>query len=184
MAEMIKTRATFADYQALPETNQIVELIDGEITVNPPPLHSHQESAWHIVVYLVPILNTRGGVARFAPAGIHFDDEHTFEPDIFWISPDNTDCVPMDDRYWHGAPDLVIEILSPSTEYKDRGVKFEIYEKYGVREYWLVNVAAHYVEVYRHKDGAFIRAGVFVPGKSFVSEVLGGISVEVSAFFS
>lgn len=182
MAEVIKTRATFADYKALPETNQIVELIDREIIVNP-PLDLHQEALGTIHYFLATVLQKKGKL-RLAPTGVFFDESNSFEPDIFWISPDNDQCILMSDtRYWHGAPDLIVEILSPSTESRDRGIKFDVYEKYGVREYWLVNAAARYVEVYRHQNGAFDRIGVFEPGKHFISEVLGNISVEVSEFF-
>ncbi|MEZ4668014.1 MAG: Uma2 family endonuclease [Anaerolineae bacterium] len=182
MAEMIKTRATFADYQALPETNQIVELIDGEIVMNP-SLDLHQELLGVIYLFLSSIVQKKGKL-RLAPTGIYFDDDNSFDPDIFWVSPENDHCfLRTDTRYWQGAPDLIVEILSPSTESRDRGVKFDIYEKHGVREYWMVNVEARYVELYQHKNGSFDRVGVFETGKSFVSDVLDGISVEVSALF-
>jgi Uma2 family endonuclease len=176
-----KTRVTFEEYTALPETNQIVELIDGEIVVNP-PLDKHQKALWQIVTTLTPLMAT--GEARFAPAGLHFDDGNSFEPDLFWVSPDNTQCFLEDNgRYWHGAPDLVVEILSPSTASDDRGIKYETYEKYGVREYWLVDPDAKYVEVYRHEAGKFQRQGVYKPNQPFVSAALGGATINSQSWF-
>lgn len=177
-----RVKVTVADYDALPETNQIVELIDGEITVNAPN-DNHQKVMWKIVASLLPHLNT--GNARFAPCGLRFDDGNSFEPDLFWVSAENTRCVlEPEGRYWHGAPDLVIEVLSPSTEVNDRGRKFRIYQQYGVREYWLVNPEAQFVEVYALANARFEQQGVFTPGQAFGSAALGGARIECAPWFA
>jgi len=181
MSDMIKTRATFADYTALAESNQIVELIDGEIIVNP-PLDVHQDTLGTIYVFLRQTL--KGGKLRMAPTGVYFDEHNSFEPDIFWVSPQNEQCIlGTDNRYWHGAPDLIVEILSTSTTSKDRGIKFDIYEQSGVHEYWLVDPLARYIEIYNNRQGMFMRLGLFEPGKTFVSEMLGNINVDVNQLF-
>ncbi len=181
MSDMTKTSATFADYAALPETNQFVELIDGEIIVNP-PLDVHQDVLGTIYVYLRQSLS--GGTLRMAPTGGYFDESNSFEPDIFWVSPQNKQCfLGSDNRYWQGAPDLIVEILSTSTASKDRGIKFETYEQHGVREYWLVDPAAQYIEVYANRQGVFHRVGVFERGKTFASEIIGNQRVDVALFF-
>ncbi len=182
MSDMVKTKAIFDDYAALPETNQIVELIDGEIIVNP-PLDSHQDALGNIYTFLRQRLTV--GTLRMAPTGVYFDDTNSFEPDIFWVSPQNDHCIlAADNRYWHGAPDLIVEILSVSTTSKDRGVKFDTYEKYGVREYWLVDPTAQFVEVYKHQNRIFNRVGLFEIGKTFESDVLDGTPIEVSNLLS
>ena len=104
---------------------------------------------------------------------------------MFWVSPEDTHCfLEENGRYWHGAPDLVIEILSPSTASDDRGIKFETYQKHGVREYWLVDPDAKYIEVYGHDGGKFQRQGVYKPDQPFVSAVLGGATIEIQSWFS
>jgi Uma2 family endonuclease len=131
----------------------------------------------------MPHLST--GNARFAPCGLRFENGNSFEPDLFWVSPDNTSCVlEPNGNYWHGAPDLVIEVLSPSTAYRDRGIKFDTYQQYGVREYWLVDPEGRYAEIYALLDGKFQRKGVFSPGQPFASAVLGGISIDVTPWFA
>lgn len=181
MDMLVKTRTSFADYDALPETNQIVELIDGEVVMNP-PVDKHQKALWQIVADLMPLL--RDGEARFAPSGLHFDDGNSFEPDLFWVSAANTNCfLEANGRYWHGAPDLVVEILSPSTELADRGKKFLTYQKYGVREYWLVNPEARFVEVYRLVDSKFEQQGIYEPQQHFESAALGGAVIELKTWF-
>jgi Uma2 family endonuclease len=182
MVAQDKTRVTFEEYMALPETNQIVELIEGEIVVNPPN-YRHQKALWRIVATVMPL--TTKGESCLAPTGLHFDDGNSFEPDLFWVSPENHQCV-LEEKggYWIGAPDLVIEILSPSTQANDRGDKFETYQKYGVHEYWLVDPEAKFVEVYRHENGKFERQGVFKAGQTFTSVVLGGATIETKSWFS
>ena len=77
----------------------------------------------------------------------------------------------------------MVEILSPSTASDDRGIKYDTYEKYGVREYWLVDPEAKFVEVYRHEGGKFQRQGVYKPNQPFVSAVLGGATIEIQGWF-
>jgi Uma2 family endonuclease len=182
MDAQAKTRVTFEEYDALPETNQIVELIEGEFVANPPNFR-HQKTLLQIIAVLLP-LDLEGELC-IAPVGLHFDDGNSFEPDLFWVSPHNTACaLEPAGRYWHGAPDLVIEILSPSTALNDRGVKFDTYEKYGVREYWLVDPEAKFTEVYRHDGSRFARVGLFKPGQPFESAALGGAAINTEMWFA
>jgi Uma2 family endonuclease len=182
MDAVVRERATFAEYDALPETNQIVELIAGEIVMNP-PLFRHQRTLWHMSINLGSVL--KHGSACLAPSGLRFDDSNSFEPDLFWVSPDNTSCIlDPDGRYWHSAPDLVIEVLSPSTEANDRGKKFRTYQQHGVREYWMVNPDAQFVEVYALLNAKFEQQGVILPGQSFISPVLGGVSIDIAPWFA
>ncbi len=147
-----------------------------------PPLDAHQDTLGTIYVFLRQALS--GGKLRMAPTGVYFDEHNSFEPDIFWVSLQNEQCfLSADNRYWHGAPDLIVEILSSSTASKDRGIKFDIYEQSGVHEYWLIDPVARYIEVYNNRNQVFVRLGLFEPGKTFISEVLGGINVEVNHLF-
>jgi Uma2 family endonuclease len=181
MAAETKTRVTFEDYAGTPETNQIIELIDGEIIASP-PLDKHQRVLIQVVWTVHPFM--KQGHPCLVPSGLHFDQSNSFEPDLFWISPENTQCFLEDNgRYWHGAPDLVIEVLSPSTASNDRGIKFETYQKYGVREYWLVDPDAQFTEVYRYAEGKFERHSVFKPNQPFISVVLGGATIDTQAWF-
>ncbi|MBL8154199.1 MAG: Uma2 family endonuclease [Anaerolineae bacterium] len=176
-----KTRSTFADYQALPETNQIVELIDGEIVASP-PLDIHQVVVGAIYAMLHSL--RLGGSLRLAPTGLRVDDYNSFEPDMFWVRAESSDCVlEPDGRYWRGAPDLVIEVLSPSTAYRDRGIKFDTYQQSGVREYWLVDGEGRYAEIYALVDGKFERQGLFTAEQSFVSAALGGAEIRIDSWF-
>ncbi len=177
MVDMPKVKITFEDYMEMEETNRIVELIDGELVMTPPPLDEHQKDVIGLLLFLGKVL--KNGALRVAPCGLHIGG-HMFEPDIFWVSADNDRCVLVDGKYWEGAPDLVVELLSKSTEYRDRGIKYDTFQKHGVREYWLVEPLTKFVEVYVLAGSKFDRLGVFGRGTIFESPVL-GIKVDVSA---
>ena len=178
----VKTRTTFAEYAATPETNRIVELIDGEI-IETAVYDRHQKTLLKLVASLQPML--KDGEPCLVPTGLYFDDGNSFEPDVFWVSTENTNCVlGSDGRYWYGGPDLVVEVLSPSTEANDRGHKFQIYQKYGVLEYWMVNPEAKFVEVYRLETQRLMQQGIYDAGQPFVSAVLGGVTIDTKTWFS
>jgi Uma2 family endonuclease len=123
------------------------------------------------------------GELRAAPSAVYIDPEHKVKPDIFWVSADNERCYLDDSDQWVGAPDLVIEILSPGTEAIDRGRKFHIYETNRVFEYWLVNPDAGFVETYVLLNKRFTRHGLYQPGETFSSGVLNGRTIDVSELF-
>jgi Uma2 family endonuclease len=176
MGAVEKTRMTVEEFKQLPESNLPTELIDGELIVSPAPLDPHQRASWSMVGYLASM--KLPGIFRHAPTDVHIGDD-VVQPDIFWIRENSTNCIQQDNR-WYGAPDLIIEILSPSTAHRDRSKKYTIYEQHGVREYWLVDPEALFVEVYIRKDDQFARHGVFGVGETFVCAVL-AVTIDVSA---
>lgn len=170
MVELDSQGIILEEYLALPETNRIVELIDGQLVETPLPFDIHQKTLGQLLFFLIQ--QELKGVLRHAATGVCLDELNFFEPDLLWMSPHNFGCILIEGRYWYGAPDLIIEILSPSTAYRDRGIKYEIYEKHGVREYWLVDPEAAFIEVYTLADGRFLRLGLFRAGQTFASPVL------------
>jgi Uma2 family endonuclease len=158
-----------------------LELIDGElvtpIEIMPYPHDRAVENAAKLVEQLAP-----GGTVVIAPMDVYLFGQDSVQPDVFWVSADNPRCTLGDDGYWYGAPDLVVEVLSPSTAGRDRGAKFELYERAGVREYWLLDPEGEYLEAYTLADGAFRRLGVFGTDKTFESPLLGQ-KIEIGVLF-
>lgn len=179
MVEMVRTRMTAEEFLALPETTSIHELIDGEITMSPPPMTSHQSVSGNAYFYLRTLIQSGRWFA--APTGVYLDEENIPEPDILWLAPEHIDKIKT--RYIEGAPDLIVEILSKSTAARDKESKFHLYEKHGVREYWLVDPANEYVEVYALVDGVFARRGIYEKAGSFTSSLFGDVVIQVAAFF-
>lgn len=182
MVAGVQTRLiTSEEFAAMPEIDAAyVELIEGEIIVAGGASFPHQMRSWNMILFLGTHITT--GTWLAAPMAVRFSERSTFEPDMFWIAPDNTACALLDERTWGGAPDLVIEILSPSTARRDRDHKFRVYEASGVREYWLVEPEADFLEIYTLQQGKYARQGVYGVGEAFASGVL-GIQVDVNALF-
>lgn len=180
MADVIRTGVTAAEFLALPETSQITELINGEIIVTP-PTDAHQSIVG--AIYFALRSAYPHGTYRIAPTGVHLDDQNVVEPDVFWISDANQGCRLIDGKYWQGAPDLVVEVLSPSTARIDRDAKFRLYEQYGVREYWLVDADAQFVEVYQLVGKKFERRGFYGAGETLVAAVLDDTAIKVDQIF-
>ena len=123
MAQVIKERMTAAEFLRLPEETAFVELIDGEITMSPSPITSHQEIVGRIYLMLASLIHSEkiGGRVLLSPLDVHLDDYNVVEPDVFWVSGEGSLCQPGKDGYWHGAPDLVVEVISPGSVGRDRG---------------------------------------------------------------
>jgi Uma2 family endonuclease len=180
MAEMVRTHMTTEAFLQLPETNLPTELISGEFIEMNAPNDLHQKTSMYLISVLLPLLPV--GEFRSAPTDVLLDDLNVFQPDLFWVSVENTHCKVIDGK-WYGAPDLVIEIFSPSTERRDKKTKFDTYERHGVREYWMVDPQAEYIEVWLQHEGKFDRFGIFGPDEKFVSSVLNNQTVDVAAVF-
>jgi Uma2 family endonuclease len=181
MATPERIRMSVEEFKQLPESNQLTELIDGELIVSPAPKDDHQKLILPIGSYLRQIVSV--GEVRVAPTDVWLGED-CVQPDIFWVSGPESKCKLGGDGYWYGAPDLIVEVLSPSTAYRDRGAKFNLYQQHGVREYWLADPDGEYFEVYVLENGMFIRKGAFGKGDAFVSLVLSGVTVTVCALFN
>ncbi|MFN0047991.1 MAG: Uma2 family endonuclease [Cytophagales bacterium] len=133
---LTKEKASVEDYMNLPEGGKY-QLIDGEIIEMASPIEKHQDLSGEIFAKL--FLHTKKnilGKVFSAPFDVHFDEENIFQPDILFVSNERIEIIK---KWIYGAPDVVIEILSPTTAYFDSHRKFHTYEKYGVKEYFLVN---------------------------------------------
>ena len=149
-------RFTYHDFVLLPDDGRRHEVIDGVHYVTPSPNLSHQELVLRLALALGHHLEDRLDRGRLfvAPLDVVFSFHDVVEPDLVFVSPDQLDI--LTDRNIQGAPALVIEILSPSTRKRDQGIKRRLYERCGVREYWVVDSATASVTILaRHPDGSF-----------------------------
>ncbi|MGE3310145.1 MAG: Uma2 family endonuclease [Limisphaerales bacterium] len=175
-------RWTFAEMVAeLPESTECAELWDGELIMSPSPSFFHQE----IVVRFHDELRKwvtehRLGKTGLAPLDMILSSRRVVQPDVFFVSHQRMAI--LTDRL-HGAPDLVVEVLSPDSRRRDRIDKRDLYEQHGVTEYWLVDPEARSVEVLFLRQGEYHLAGRWHPGDRAASALLPGFGFAVEYLF-
>ncbi|MBL8132760.1 MAG: Uma2 family endonuclease [Anaerolineae bacterium] len=175
-----RTKITAEVFYALPEyaAYEFIELIDGEVVIGVGARTKHQMIAGNIHGVCWMFAKQHGGRVFFSPTEVYLDDENIYEPDVLYLAPDSA-CV-VEEKRIVGAPELVVEVLSPSSIKFDRAQKFHGYERHGVREYWIADPSNEALEVWVLSEGKFVRQGVYAPGDTFESAVLKGLTIAVS----
>ncbi len=166
------------DYASLPDEPRC-ELIHGRFYLSPNPLFVHQRVATRIWRLLDDIAEATGGEAACAPLDVHLADHTVAQPDVIYVSPGRRGIVR---KRVEGAPDLVVEVLSPSTAAMDRVLKLNRYGDAGVKEYWLVDPTDRRFEVLVHDGERFVvqvkDIGVWK------SPVVPGVELDIAAFWT
>ncbi len=130
-----KKKYTYEDYLKTPEDERY-ELIEGELLMTPAPIPKHQRISRKIEFILEKYVTENDlGEVFYAPCDVHLDDENVIQPDILFISKDRLNII--GEKNIQGAPDLVIEIISENTAYRDLVQKKRLYSRFGVKEYWI-----------------------------------------------
>lgn len=172
---------TYADYLQTPEDVRY-ELINGELIMAAAPSIAHQRVLLNFAVRMSSFIEANGlGEVFIAPTDVYFSDTNVLEPDLLCISAARTHII--GETNIQGAPDLVVEITSPSTEDRDRGVKQELYALFGVLEYWRAVPLTNTVEVLRLENGRFVSIGVYGLGDTLTTPLLPGLAIDLSEIF-
>ena len=147
---------TYEDFVKFPDDGKRHEIIDGEHYVTPSPNTKHQRIATNLTVALGSYLKPHPiGEVFAAPFDVVFSDLDVVEPDLLYISRERWQV--LTDKHVNGAPDLAVEILSPGTRKIDEVKKRQLYERFGVSEYWVVDPESDAIKVYRRVGDAFVR---------------------------
>ena len=172
---------TYEDYQHTPE-DQRFELLDGELTMVPAPNLRHQRIGTRLGALLHAFVQERDlGEVFHAPCDVVLSNTDVVQPDLLFVSEERAHLLLGGDNVL-GAPDLVVEILSPSTAGRDRTLKRALYAKHGVKEYWLVDPDARTVTVLRLGAGDFEVAAIYGEGQTMASPTLSGFSADLDEF--
>ena len=178
-------RYTYEDYLTFPDDGRRHELIDGEHFVTPAPVRRHQRLTVRLTFALEGWLRQHPvGELYVAPMDVILSDIDVVEPDLLFVSNERSQIL---GKWIHGAPDLVIEILSPSTRRVDEITKRRLYERVGVREYWIVDDEIEVVKIYRRQeDGSFAREPELSreAGHSLTTPLLPGFSFPLAELFA
>jgi Uma2 family endonuclease len=141
-------RWTYDEFARLPDDGNRYEVIGGELYVTPAPTLTHQKAVTRLVAVLAPFVQANGlGELYVGPVDVLFAEGDYLAPDLVFVRADRTAI--LKERGVEGAPDLVVEVLSPTTAGRDRTIKRERYAAFGVAEYWVVDAASRRIEIYR-----------------------------------
>ena len=139
-------------YKSLPEGTR-VQLINDQLIMSPAPLVKHADIIKQIFVqvYSFAEKENRWGKVFVAPVDVYLDEKNVYQPDIIFISKENKEVIHEDGI--HGAPDLVIEVLSPGNKKYDKGKKKDVYLQTGVKEYWIIDPQDFECAGYKNNNG-------------------------------
>jgi Uma2 family endonuclease len=180
MTRAAARKLTYADYEKIPCDGHRHEILEGGEFMTPAPDPEHQQSVLEIVRRLADHADDRGlGRVFVAPTDVILSAHDIVQPDVFFIAAERTSIIGR--RNIEGAPDLVVEVSSPSTAAQDRGAKRALYDRSGVREYWIVDLPARTLEI--HEFGETRRIRVYREGQSFESGLFPGLVLDVGDLF-
>ena len=175
-------RQTYQDYCATPDDERY-ELLDGNLMMVPAPNMKHQKVLLTLARKLGDFTEEhRLGTVYVAPCDVVLSDTDVVQPDVLFISRAREHTV-TDDNV-RGAPDLVIEILSPSTADRDLGYKYDLYGRHGVLEYWIVDPMAETIAVHRQGDGRLEAAETLGRGDTLRTALLEGLKLRLDDVFA
>lgn len=184
MTTSASTKLTYEDYAAIPEDGLRHEIIDGEHYVNPAPFTKHQATSRRLEFALLKYLEQRRiGTVFHAPCDVVLSNVNVVQPDILYIANEHEQIIT--EKNIQGAPDLVIEILSESTRRLDEITKRNLYERFGVAEYWVVDPVEDTVKIYRLTSGRYDRVAEISTetGGRLESPLLPGFGMDIAAVF-
>ena len=176
-----KRKFTYEDYAKTPEGERY-ELMDGELIMAAAPNMAHQRVGIRLGgEFHIYVVDTEAGEVYIAPTDVYLSDTDVVQPDLIFFFKERSHI--RTGRNIRGAPDLVVEILSPSTSYYDRGYKQDLYARHGVKEYWLVDPYAKQVTVMLLKDGRYEIVAVYREDDALRSPTLEGFELDLSRIF-
>ena len=176
-----KVKLTYKDYTNLGDEKRY-ELIEGELYMTPSPNVYHQTVLGRLFVFLTSFIEEKQLGATFcAPLDVVLTPNDVLQPDVLFISKGRMGIITENNI--QGAPDLVVEILSPGTLERDKIVKKYLYEKHGVKEYWIVDPVGKLVEVLTLKEEGFEFFGTFFLDDQLSSPLLKELKVPLKEVF-
>lgn len=176
-----RIKFTYEDYRSTPEDRRY-ELLDGELVMAAAPRRAHQRTEMNITLRLGNYVeNNELGEIYPAPFDVVLSDTDVVQPDLLFVSKERLYII--NDDNVRGAPDLVIEILSPSTASIDRNFKRALYARHGVKEFWLVDTDARNITVMLLSEQGYKIIGIYGEGQTLTSPTLEGFTLNLSEIF-
>lgn len=179
-AAIRERRVTYDIYAELPEDGQRYEVLDGALEPMPgsSPVHQMISGKLHLIAQSC----SSEYFILSAPLDVILSSKNVTQPDIIFVRRDRTEILKM--RGIEGAPDLIVEVLSPGSRHRDKVRKLDIYGRHGVPEYWIVDPVARTLERYAQDGGRLVPVELFEGDDRVVSDKLPCASFTVSELFA
>lgn len=158
---------------------EIIEGVRYELKPAPTVPHQHIIGEMHIMLYQSCRPN---GVILFSPLDVYLDEDNQFQPDLVFIAAHNAAIIRH--KRIEGAPDLVAEVLSPSTSHNDKIRKKRQYERFGVSEYWVIDPVHRTLDQFISEQGKFVLHRTYGAEGSLSSPIMSCVSIDLSRLFS
>jgi Uma2 family endonuclease len=173
---------TVDDYRQLPEGPPFYQLIEGTLCMAASPDRFHQDILSNLHYILRSYLEGRRlGSVHLSPSDVQLTDLNVYQPDLYYVSKKRRSILTRQGA--SGAPDLVVEIMSPKTARLDQGVKREVYAREGVEEMWIVDPNRKRVEIFHFGESIDVPFGTFGTRQSFESPLFPGLKIGVARVF-
>lgn len=176
-----ETKLTYESYLKTPDDERY-ELLDGMLVMEPAPLTTHQYVLGNLHHAVRSFLDEHNlGEVYISPTDVVLSDTNVMQPDLLFVSSERAHIVTRENI--QGAPELVVEVLSPSTAERDKTLKLDLYARHGVKEYWLVDPNAKTVMVLVLGEHGFEAVGTYGEGQTLTSPTLAGFSLNLAGQF-
>jgi len=173
---------TVDEFMKLEESNLPCELINGAVFRSPAPSFTHQTVLSNLNDFLKDYASSKGGIVRFSPVDVFLDRKNVFQPDLLYVAKENLGII--SERGLNAAPDLAVEVISPSNSFKDRNQKRKLYQKFGVKEYWIIDPGNKSIEIYDFRVADVDTPALYlVEEGEVVSKLLPGLSFKFQDLF-
>ena len=172
---------TASDYFDLPESAPF-ELINGKLIFMASPRNKHQKLSFELTLLLGNYIKKHKlGELMVAPSDVHFDDKNVVQPDLYFVCIERAEILESDPT--KEAPDMTVEILSDGTKADDYKRKMQLYAKFGVLEYWIIDIKQQKVEVYENQKQEMVLVQKAFAGGKISSKVIKGFVLELNDIF-
>ncbi len=175
-------KLTYEEFRQLPDDGKRYELIHGRVHLSPAPSTRHQFVSRNLHMSLGPFVEKNHlGELLAAPLDVRLSEDTALQPDLVFVSSQRTEIIL--ENFIAGAPDLVVEILSPSTAAHDRATKLNLYAEAGVPEVWLMDPLARTVEVLKLHGNKYLVHAVFAGRQTLTSPQFPGWEITLDELF-
>jgi Uma2 family endonuclease len=183
MAATNRVKYLATDIWDTPDDGKRYEVIGGELFVSPSPSWLHQYALMQLALLVGNwVFQHALGKVVQAPLGIVLDEEDGVQPDLIYISRERDHIIT--ERGIESAPDLLVEVLSPSTASRDRGIKMRRYANAAVPHYWMLDPGGRALEAYKLGDNGYELLGTFGVGETFRPELFAGLELPIDRLWA